>query len=145
MKDKRYMLNTTLAVVLGLCLAVCLLLKVWIPAIVLPVLNIPHMAAVSLAALVLDHYLGKGAKRCYPCAAVFAALTFGVLPYAAGFMPLSEIWKPALVGSVVFTALTFLYTSIQDRLSTGPVAKAAPVLSALGLFLACQCFAGIIL
>ena len=145
MKDKRYVLNTALAAVLGLCLVVCLLLKVWLPAIVLPALNIPNMAAICLLALVLDHYLGKGAKRCYPCVAIFAAVTFGILPFAAGFLPLVEVWKPALIGGVVFTVLTFLFTSIQDRLSTGPAAKAAPILSAFGLYLAVQCFAGIIL
>ena len=145
MKDKRYVLNTALAVVLGICLAVCILIRVWIPAAVLPVLNIPNMVAISLIALVLDHYLARGAKRCYGCAAVFAALTFGLLPFASGFYPLSEAWKLALVGSVVFTAVTFLFTSIQDRLSAGPVAKAAPLLSAFGLYLAAQCFAGIIL
>ena len=94
---------------------------------------------------VLDHYLAKGAGRCYVCVAVFSALTFGVLPWLAGFVSLAGMWKPAVVGAVVFTALTFLFTSIQDRISTGPVAKAAPVLSAFGLYLAMQCFAGIIL
>lgn len=145
MKDKRYILNTALAVVLGICLAVCMLVRVWIPAAVLPVLNIPNMVAISLIALVLDHYLARNAKRCYGCAAVFSALTFGLLPFASGFYSLSEVWKLALVGGVVFTAVTFLFTSIQDRLSSGPVAKAAPMLSAFGLYLAAQCFAGIIL
>lgn len=145
MKDKRYVLNTLLAAVLGLCLATGMLLKTWIPAIVLPALNIPHMAAICLVSLVLDHYLGKGAKRCYPCVAIFAALSFGILPYVSGFLPLMEVWKPALIGGAAFTILTFLFTSIQDRLSTGPAAKAAPILSAFGLFLACQCFAGMII
>ena len=57
MKEKRYVLNTTLAVVLGITLAVCVVLKVCIPAAVLPPLNIPNMTAISLIALVLDHYL----------------------------------------------------------------------------------------
>ena len=72
-------------------------------------------------------------------------MTFGLLPFAAGFAALENVWKLALVGGVVFTAVTFLFTSIQDRLSSGPIAKAAPVLSAFGLYLAAQCFAGIIL
>ena len=145
MKDKRYVLNTALAVVLGVALAVCILLKVYIPALVLPALNIPNMVLLSLIALVLDHYLAKGAKRCYVCVAVFSALSFGILPYTAGFTALAEIWKPALVGAAVFTVVTFLFTSIQDRISTGPRAKAAPILSAFGLYLASQAFAGIIL
>lgn len=145
MKEKRYVLNTALAVVLGVALAVCVMLKVFIPAIVLPALNIPNMVLLSLIALLLDHYLAKETKRCYICVAVFAALSFGVLPYAAGFVALYEIWKPALAGAVVFTIVTFLFTSIQDRISTGPAAKAAPILSAFGLYLAAQAFAGIIL
>ena len=52
--------------------------------------------------------------------------------------------KLAILGGVVFTATTWLYTSLQDRLSTGPLAKLAPVFTALGPYLASQCFAGLI-
>ena len=41
--------------------------------------------------------------------------------------------------------VTLLYRTIQNRLSSGPAAKAAPILSALGLYLAFQAFAGMIL
>lgn len=145
MKDKRYMLNTLLAVILGVALAVCVLLKTWIPAVVLPKPDIPNLAALSLLALVLDHYLAGRGKRCYVCVAVFSVLTFGLLPWAAGMGSWTTLWKTALLGGAVFTALTFLFTSIQDRLSSGPTAKAAPILSAFGLYLAVQCFAGIVL
>ena len=49
----------------------------------------------------------------------------------------------ALVSMTFFTVLTFLFTSARERLSTGPKAKLAPALTAFGLYLACQCFAGI--
>jgi hypothetical protein len=55
-----------------------------------------------------------------------------------------EALKLAGIGCVTFSATTWLFTSIQNRLASGPVAKAAPVLSALGLYLASQCFAGIL-
>ena len=145
MKDKRYMLNTVLAVVVGLALGICMLIRVFLPAAVLPTLNIPNLAALSLITLVLDHYLSKGAGRCYVCVAGFSALTFGLLFWLSGFVSFTEVWKPALVGTVVFTVLTFLFTSIQDRISTGPKARFAPILSAFGLYLAMQCFGGIIL
>lgn len=145
MKDRRYMLNTLLAVVVGLACGTCMVIRTLIPAAVLPALNIPNMAALSLLALVLDHYIAKEAKRCYICVVLFSAITFGLLPWAAGFGALPDLWKPALVGAAVFTLLTFLFTSIQDRISTGPVAKLAPLLSAFGLYLAMQCFSGIIL
>lgn len=145
MKDKRYVLNTVLAVVVGVALGACMVMRALLPAGVLPALNIPNMAALSLLTLLLDHYLAKETRRCYICVALFSALTFGLLPWVAGFAELTELWKNALVGAGVFTLLTFLFTSIQDRISTGPAAKAAPILSAFGLYLAMQCFGGIIL
>jgi hypothetical protein len=145
MKDRRYFLNTVLAVLFGLCLAVCLLVQTFAPAAVLPKLSIPNLVLVSLVALLVDHYFGGAGKRCYVCVACFSVLTFGVLPLCAGFVTLQEVWKLAIVGGAVFTVITWLYSSVQERLSSGPVAKAAPVLSAFGLYLAAQCFAGIIL
>ena len=103
------------------------------------------MVLVSLVALVADHYAAPGAKRCYICIPVFAAITFGLLPFAACFVGVIDALKLALAGGVIFTVITWLYTTMLDRLSSGPVAKAAPVVSALGLYLAVQCFAGILL
>lgn len=144
MKNNKYFLNTALAVVVGIALAVCVILRTFLPAIVLPQLSIPNMVLLSLIALLLDHYLAKGAKHCWICIPVFACLTFGLLPYAASFVGVLDALKLAAVGCVTFTATTWLYTSIQSRLASGPVAKAAPVLSALGLYLASQCFAGLL-
>ena len=145
MKDKRYVLNTALAAILGIALLVCVFIRTFAPAVILPKLDIPNMVLLSLVALLLDHYLASGAKRCYLCSAVLAALTFGLLPFASGFAGIMDALKLALVGGIVFTVSALLYTSVQDRLSSGPVAKAAPILSALGLYLAAQCFTGIIL
>lgn len=144
MKDRGYFLNTLLAAVLGLALLVCVLLRTFCPAMVLPELDIPNMALLTLVALVADHYLARGAKRCYVCVAVLSALTFGLLPLAAGFSGGMDALRLTLVGGAVATVTTWLYTAVQERLSSGPAVKAAPVLSALGLYLAVQCFAGII-
>lgn len=144
MKNREHLLNTLLAAVLGTALLVCLLLRTFSPAVVLPKLDIPNMALLTLVALVLDHYFAKGAKRCYVCVAVLSALTYGLLPLAAGFIGGMDALRLALVGGVVATVTTWLYTAVQERLSSGPAVKAAPILSALGLYLAFQCFAGII-
>ena len=77
--------------------------------------------------------------------ALLAAITFGLLPYVAGFATLHQTWKLALIGGVVFALVTWLFTEMQERLSSGPAAKLAPVFSALGLYLAFQCFSGILL
>ena len=145
MKKNTYLLNTLLAVVLGCALLVAVLVRTFAPIMIIPQLNIPNMVLVSLAALLLDHYLAPGAKRCYICIPVLAVLTFGLLPWAACFMGAAEAVKLAVAGGVVFTVTTWLFTSIQDRLSSGPACKAAPVVSAFGLYLAVQCFAGILL
>ncbi len=145
MNKKTDTLNILLAAVLSIGLLVCVLVRTLAPRIILPKLDIPNMVLISLVALVLDHYIAPGAKRCYICIPVFAAVTFGLLPFAACFVGILEALKLALMGGIVFTAITWLYSSIQDRLSSGPAAKAAPILSALGLYLAFQAFAGMIL
>jgi hypothetical protein len=145
MKKNTYFLNTALAVVLGGALLVAVLVRTFGPIIIIPPLNIPNMVLLSLVALLADHYLSGGAKRCYICIPVLSALTFGLLPFAACFVGVWDALKLGVVGGVVFTVVTVLFTSIQDRLSSGPDCKAAPVLSAFGLYLAAQCFMGIVL
>lgn len=144
MKQNHYFLNTALAVVLGIACAIAVLARTFTPAALIPELDIPNMVAISLVALLIDHYVAKDARRCYICIPVFSALTFGLLPFCAGFATGLEAVKLAVLGGVAFTATTWLFTSLQDRLSTGPAAKLAPVFSAAGLYLAAQCFAGLI-
>lgn len=145
MKNKTFVLNTLLVAVLTLALIACTLVRTFMPWVILPKLDIPAIAGLSLLTLLLDHYLAKGAKRCYICAAVFSVLSFGLLPFAAGFSSGWEILKLGLIGGAVFTVLTWLFTSVQVRLSSGPIARFAPVISAFGLFLAFQIFANILL
>ena len=143
MKNKTYTLNTVLTAVLTAVLAAMVVLRTFAPQIILPVFDIPTLTAISLAALVLDHYLAPNAKRCWICIPLFAALSFGILPWAAGMVAVKYLLGLALTGAVVFTLCTFVFTSIQDRLSSGPAAKLAPIMSAFGIWLAVQAFAGI--
>ena len=145
MDKKTYTLNTLLAAVLGAALLVCVLVRTFLPNFIIPQLDIPNMVLISLAALVLDHYLAPGAKRCYICSPVFSAITFGLLPFAACFVGGMEALKLGLYGGIVFTVITWVYSSIQDRLSSGPAAKAAPVMSAFGVYLAIQALMGMFL
>ena len=143
MKNKTYTLSTVLIAVLTAVLAVMAVLRAFSPQIILPIFDIPTVTAISLVALVLDHYLARDAKRCWICISVFAALSFGILPFAAGMVALSNVLGLALTGAAIFTACTFVFTSVQDRLSSGPAARLAPIMSALGIWLAVQAFAGI--
>ena len=145
MKKNTYTLNTILAALLGAILLVCVLVRTFAPRIILPELDIPMLTLLSLAALVLDHYLAPEADRCYLCIPVFAALTFGLLPFAACFVSGAKAAELAVIGCLVFTLMTWLFSSMMDRLSSGPAAKAAPVMSAFGLYLAVQGLMGMIL
>ena len=142
MKEKTYILNTFLAALLGVLLAVFRLISTFAPNVIIPALDIPNMVLISLVALLLDHYLAPGAKRCYICIPAFSAVSFGLLPYCAAFATAGEAVKLGILGGLVFTAVTWLFSAMEDRLSTGPVARLAPVMSALGLYLASQVFMG---
>lgn len=142
MNKKTYTLNTLLAAVLGAALLVCVLVRTFAPRMILPQLDIPNMVLIALVALLLDHYLAPGADRCYICIPVFSAITFGLLPFAACFVGAMEAVKLGIMGSIVFTAVTWSFSSMVDRISTGPAAKAAPFMSAFGLYLAIQALMG---
>ncbi len=139
---KKYILNTVLAPVLGAALLAARVVSAFAPRIILPELDLVNLILISLVALVLDYYLAPQAERCYICIPVFSALTFGLLPLAAGFAAPMAALKLAALGAVVFTATTWVFSSMADRISTGPAAKLAPVISAFGLYLAAQCFMG---
>ena len=145
MKNKTYFLNTVLALVLGMALLIAVLVRTFCPAVIIPSLNIPNMVFLSLAALLLDYYLAPGAKRCYICIPLLSAVSFGLLPFSASFVSAAEALKLGIAGGLVFTAITWAFTSTMDRLSSGPAAKAAPAVSSICLLLAAQIFNGMIL
>ena len=142
---KQNLLNILLAAVVGIAMLVLMLCRTFQPAVVLPPLNIPNILILSALALALDAYLAPGVKRCWIGVWLLASLTFGLLPWAAGQADAHVVWKLALVGGVVFTLAAWLFDSMSQRLRSGPVGKLAPVVTALGLALAGQCFAGMIL
>ena len=145
MKNTKYFFNAILIAVVFLVMAVFMTLKLIQPAVILLPLNIPNMVLLCLVALLIEYYVAPGNERCYIYIPVMSALTFGILPLMAGFACVHTFWKFGLVGGVVATATVWLFTSMSDRLLSGPKAKAAAALSAFGLYLAAQCFAGIIL
>ena len=145
MKNNKFLLPVILVVVLFAALLTGMLMQIFIPAVILPPLNIPNMVLLSVVALVVDHFFTKGSQRCYVCVALFSLAAFAVLPLMAGFACVHDFWKIGLVGGITFTITTFLFSSAIQRLRTGPKAPAAVILTALGIYLAAQCFAGILL
>ena len=145
MKKNTYTLNTVLTFVLGAVMLAFVLIRTFAPRMILIALDIPTLVLISLAALLLDHYMAPNADRCYLCIPLFSAVTFGLLPFAACVVSGAEAIELGIAGGIVFTVTTWLFSSVQDRLSTGPAAKAAPVMSALGIYLAAQGLLGMML
>lgn len=142
MKARDMLLSALLiAVLFAACLGY-MLVDVFAPAVILPRLDIVNMALISLVALVLEHFIAPGAKRCWICIPVFSAIAFGLLPYAAGLIAAAEIWKAALLGAAVFCALTWLYTSAIDRMTSGKKSWRTVIITAVMFYLAVQGFAG---
>ena len=142
MKKQTYMLNTLLAAVLGIACLSFVVVRTFLPRFILPELNVINMVVLSLASLVVDHFVAPGAKRCYICIPVFGGITFGLPPFAACFVGAIDAVKLGVMGAVVFTVVTFLFSWIQDRLSSGATGKMAPVISAVCIYLAAQCLWG---
>ena len=145
MKNNKFLLPAVLVAVLFAALLTCLLVRVCLPAAIIPPLNIPNMVLLSVVALLIEYFLGKRNPRCYWLTAAFGVLSIGILPLMAGFACVHTFWKFGLIGGCVFTATTFLFTSATERLLTGPKARLAVVLTGIGIWLAAQCFAGILL
>lgn len=142
MNEKKYTLPTALVgVMFAFCMAF-VLVRTFLPNFIIPGLDVPNMVLISLIALLADFYLAPGARRCYVCVAVSGVLSFGLLPFAACIVGAQEALKLGITGGVVFTGTTWLFSSIADRISTGPGAKAAPFMSAFGLYLAAQVLMG---
>ncbi len=144
MKNKQDRSGIVLAAVTGIALLVCMLLRAFAPRVILPSFDSSALLTVSLVALVLEHYLVKNKRRVYWQLPLYALLIFGIFPWVACFTLPLETVKLAALGAVIFTVAAWLFDSIIKRLSTGPVAKAAPLISAVCLFLAAQCLLTII-
>ncbi len=143
MEKKSFVLNTLLAIVLGAGLLVGMIWKAFQPNVVLADLDIPAMAALVLIALLIEYLWIGTQKRAWAAQIVLAALTFAVLPWAAD-LPYAGI-RVAVCGTIVFTVLTWIFDSVAERLEVTTAYKGTMIPTAFVMYLACQCFMGMIL
>lgn len=143
MEKKSFVLNVLLAAVLGAGLFAGMLWKAFMPNVVLSDLDLPAMAVIILAALVIE-YLVKGVqKRAWAVQILLAAVTFFVLPWAADLAYAGV--KLAVCGTVMFAGLTWLFDSAAQRMDVTADCKYAMIPTAFVMYLACQCFMGMII
>lgn len=143
MKEKSLLGNTLLAGVVGVFCLVCVLLRAFAPAVILPELDLPMLALLSLAALTIERYLAPDRGRPWVLAILLGGAAFALLPWCAGLTEGGTAWKLFLAGAAVYGGGAFLYGSMSRRLSATPAGRLAPAVSAFVLFLACQSLAGL--
>ncbi len=158
---KKYTLNFILALVLGAAALAKMLLQTFLPRLILPELDIPGMVLLVLASLLLEHYLAPEGKRYWVAGPLAAAVCFALAMRASdfvavGLVPLGSAapadlltvlftWTCRLIlGGAVYALTVWVFDTVTDRISSGPVAKAAPVVSAVCLYLGAQCLMGIL-
>ena len=145
MKNNRLILPLVLITVLFLALLSGMLVQIFLPSAILPSLNIPNVVLLSVVALLIEYGVFKSSARCFLCDLLFGVAAFMLLPLMAGFACVQDFWRIGLVGGVTFALTAFLFASVVSRLKTGPKAPAALILTGFGIYLASQCFAGILL
>ena len=154
MKTVSFRLNTVLAAVAGLaCLAIVLARALAPYMVVIPLVSIPNIAAVSVAAVVVDGYLDWKKPipgRSWTLTAALAALTFWLLPWAAGLTTAAEALRVGVIGGLVFALIAIMFTGIRQKIASGPAGKGwlayvSPLAAGFVLFLAFQAFIAVIL
>lgn len=142
MKKSAYTANVILAIFLAALLLAVLLFRAVIPALMLRGINIPSMAAVSLLSLLAERSLIREIRHRKLAQGLLAAVTFALLPRAAGMV--FTIWKIlryAIAGGLVFAACMALLDSLHERVE----GSAALFAAAFMVFLASQGFASILI
>lgn len=143
MEKKSLLLNTLLAIVLGVGLLIGMLQKTFFSSMILANLDIPSMVALVLIALLIEYFCAGTQKRVWPVQILLAAVTFALLPWAAD-LPYADV-KLAIVGTVIFALVTVLFDFAAERIELTTNCKWAIVPTAFGFFLTSQIFMGMIL
>lgn len=143
MNKKNDLLGIILALVTGVVMLGFIIIRAFFPRMILPQTDGIFCIILSLIALVIDSYVAK-AERNYLLVALYGTLVFGFFPLVSFVVLPADALRLAVMGSILFVITTILFDSVTDRLSSGITTKAAPLISAFGLFLAIQCFVGII-
>ena len=109
---------------------------------IMPALDIPTLAALSLLALVLEVILFGENHRFWATSLIVGTVAFGVLSLCAGSVPtVLDVLRVGILGGAVFLICEVLLHSILDRISSGAAGKyprSMAVVSALLLWLAAQ-------
>lgn len=145
MEEKYSVSNAFLAGIVGIALLAACVIKALNPAVIVPVMNIPAVLAMVLAALLIEQYTCPGRKHNWVFEPLLAALTFGLLPWITGYFSADRIWKLGVIGGFLYFIVSYLFESIAERVQSGFKGRVALTMIAFVFFLAGECFSGILL
>lgn len=143
MKKNTMILNGLLAAVLGIWLLTGMIWKTFQPNVILPKPDLPLMTALILIALFLEYLIMGSGKHAWVPQTVLAAVTFCVLPLAAGAQTFGI--HTVVCGAAAFGILTVLFDWAAERIELSGNGRGAVAATVLGMYLACQCFQGMLL
>lgn len=142
MKKNAYLVNLMHVAAVFLYCAVCLLIRAFAPAVILPRWDFSVLMILSLLPLVITRYLDADASGNWIAMILLGGVTFTVLPLCAGLTFDTPAWKLLLLGTAVFGVTKFLYSCTEKCTAKGCLRHISPVVNALLLFLAGQCIEG---
>ena len=109
MKKNTYTLNTVLAAILGVVLLAAVLVRTFGPRFILPQLDIPNLVLISLAALLVDHYLAPESNR--PLCSI--SLTYPGISAIAGDASENSIATVSISERAILTFFLMSYSSLK--------------------------------
>ena len=144
MRKNPYFINVLHGAFVGIICLIRLLLEAFSPAVVLPRIDIPFLVILSVIPMTLEYYLVSERNREPFLSIILAGETVALLPYCGGWSINMPIWKLFFAGAAVFGITDLFYAGIGERMSSCPNSKISPAVNAFILFLASQCFQGLL-
>lgn len=145
MNGKTNLANRILVILLGALLLSGSILRAIYPAAILPRLDIPAMALLSLISLLAEYFIDPDAACSGFGGAVLTFFSFALLPWASGMARFVDVLQYGWIGGIVFAVTGFLFVSLKERISILRYRRLAASMNAVLLFLAAQGFSGILI
>lgn len=144
MKKNLYFVNLLLVAEVGLLCLFYILMNTFMPAAVLPRIDIPFLVLLSVIPMMIKYCTAPEAKGNLWISMIMAGLTFAILPMCANMNMTIPMWKLFVAGTAVFGITAVVYGSIGRRIASGSYGRFAPIVNGLMLYLASQCLQGLL-
>lgn len=135
-----------LTLLLTVCSVVLIVVKAFMPELILPRLTITVLTGLSLASLVLEYWLfPRNTQPDYLETGLMTMVVFAALTWAVGLATVVDAGKVGIFGGIVYTLCLLVFRAMEAQLETASIKRRGLALTgaALLLLLASQSLAGI--